>query len=149
MNVFACRTLREADVQELLAIGSPSGEKRRRDKILACLALDHWSGIVALSENQHPIGFLIYEHLGKNSFYIVQINAAIKRAKIGTKLFSALRDEVPVHAHLSLCVNTDNLTAIAFYETLGFAFAGYTKGYREDEDKFWYTCNADALQLKC
>jgi ribosomal protein S18 acetylase RimI-like enzyme len=79
------------------------------------------------------------EDLGDEvSHYMVQVNSAEKRKGIGRQLVQRVFEKIGPGGHVSLCVNTDNETAIKFYESLGFKRSGFTEGYRKGQNKFWY-----------
>lgn len=135
--------------------GRPS--KRRLQKLEL---VEHGAYYCYVADDDGAIvGFIIMEDLNgggskshymedldddnSKSHYMAQINAAQKRKGIGRKLVTRVFQEIGVGGHVSLCVNTDNLEAISFYESLGFRWSGYVKGYRKNQDKFWY-----AIDLK-
>ena len=89
--------------------------------------------------NGEVVGFIIMENRGDGvSHYMVQVNAKEKRQRIGTQLVVHAFESIGVGGHVSLCVNTDNEEAIRFYESLGFKWAGYSRGYKKGQNKFWY-----------
>jgi len=126
------------DFDEALNVdGRPS--KRRADKLRLVEAGAFWC--LVAEDDSGIVGFIIMEDLGDDdgkSHYMVQINVARKRKRIGTKLVVRAFETIRVGGHVSLCVNTDNTEAISFYESLGFKWSGYVKGYRKNQDKFWY-----------
>ena len=95
-------------------------------------------GFVA-KDDEEVVGFIIMEDRGDGvSHYMVQVNAKAKRQKIGTLLVIRAFEKIGAGGHVSLCVNTDNEVAIRFYESLGFKWAGYCRGYKKNQNKFWY-----------
>lgn len=130
------RCFQESDFESLLNIdGKPSGRRKHKLQLVAKMGNVHC--LVAECRGK-PIGFVMYEDLGDNSYYLIQINAEPRRQKIGSFLMTNLFKEIK-ESHLSLCVNCINHSAISFYEKLGFVWAGFTRNYRDGQDKFWYT----------
>ena len=125
------------DLEKVLNIDwKPS--KRRADKFRLLESSESFYCYVA-EEGQRIIGFVIMEDLGDGvSHYMAQINSAEKRRGIGRKLVQRVFERIGNGGHVSLCVNTDNETAIKFYESLGFRRSGFTEGYRKGQTKFWY-----------
>lgn len=84
-------------------------------------------------------GFIIMEDLGDNiSHYMLQINVAEKRLGLGRALVQKVFNKIGPGGHISLCVNTDNRDAIAFYNALRFKESGHCEGYRKNQNKIWY-----------
>jgi ribosomal protein S18 acetylase RimI-like enzyme len=112
--------------------------KRREDKFKLLEYSDAFYCYVA-EKGSVIKGFVIMEKLGDDiSHYMLQINVSEKRNGIGKKLVQKVFEKIGPGGHISLCVNTDNKSAIKFYEALGFKRSGYTEGYRKDQNKYWY-----------
>jgi ribosomal protein S18 acetylase RimI-like enzyme len=131
------REYKHEDLEKILSMDErPS--KRRADKFNLVECSDAFYCYVA-EENQKIMGFIIMEDLGDGvSHYMLQINSAEKRKGIGKQLVQRVFEKIGHGGHVSLCVNTDNETAIKFYESLGFKRSGFTEGYRKGQNKFWY-----------
>lgn len=112
--------------------------KRREDKFRLVEHSDAFFCHVA-EEDSEIKGFVIVEDLRDNvSYYIVQINVAERRKGIGRELVQKVFERVGAGGHISLCINTDNEGSISFFEAMGFERSGHTKGYRKNQDKYWY-----------
>jgi len=135
MNV---REYKHEDLEFILYEMSGRYSKRREDKFKLVECSTAFYCFVA-EENSKIKGFIIMEELGDGiSHYMLQVNVAEKRQGIGKALVQKVFDKIGPDGHISLCVNTDNETAIKFYEALGFKRAGYTEGYRKNQNKYWY-----------
>jgi ribosomal protein S18 acetylase RimI-like enzyme len=134
---FIVQEYNHKDFEEVLNMdGRPS--KRRADKFKLLECSDAFYCYVA-REGRRIVGFIIMEDLGDGiSHYMVQVNSTEKRKGIGRRLVQEVFQRIGHGGHISLCVNTDNETAIRFYESLGFKRSGFTEGYRKGQNKFWY-----------
>ena len=134
MNI---REYQQKDLEHMLMIDGRSSQ-RRKDKLRLVECSPAFACYVA-EQNEKIIGFIIMEDLGDGiSYYMAQINVAEKRKGIGRQLVKKVFSNLGPGTHISLCVNTDNETAIQFYESLGFQRSGFTEGYRKNQNKFWY-----------
>lgn len=136
MNLFV-RPYLPSDFQRCLNFDGRAS-KIREYKLKRLELSEIYYGFVA-EFNGEIVGFIVMEDRGDGiSHYMVQVNVKEKRQKIGTRLVVRVFETVKVGGHISLCVNTDNEVAIRFYESLGFKWAGYTRGYKKGQNKFWY-----------
>tara|TARA_Y100000310_G_scaffold339691_1_gene433182 strand:+ start:1005 stop:1424 length:420 start_codon:yes stop_codon:yes gene_type:complete len=135
MNV---RKYKHNDLEIILHRMDNRYSKRREDKFKLVECMESYYCYVA-EEDSQVIGFIIMEDLGdSSSHYMVQINVAEKQKGIGSKLVKKVFERIGKGGHISLCVNTENESAISFYESLGFKRSGFTKGYRKGQNKYWY-----------
>lgn len=126
------------DLEFILNNMDGKASKRRSDKFKLVECSDAFYCYIA-EEDSKIKGFIIMEKLGDEiNHYMVQINVSEKRRGIGRTLVQKVFQRIGAGGHISLNVNTDSDEAIKFYEALGFKWAGYTKGYRKGQDKYWY-----------
>lgn len=137
MERFVIRKYQPEDLENVVSMdGRPS--KRRKDQLKKVECLEAFYAFI-VEQSGKIMGFIIMEDLGDNvSHYMLQINVAKKRSGIGKQLVRKVFTEIGVGGHVSLCVNTDNESAIKFYESLGFKKSGFTEGYRKNQNKYWY-----------
>lgn len=136
------REYRLEDFPAAFCVGGP-GSGRRAAQLRKLKCSPPFYGFVAEAEGK-IVGFVVMEDLGNDSHYVVQINSFPKRKRIGANLMRRVFAHVP-GAHISLCVNTDNVDAHAFYRFLGFRRCGYTADYRRGGDKFWYNIDLGVI----
>lgn len=135
MNI---REYRHEDLEFILNKFDGRFSKRREDKFICVEYCDAFYCYVA-EEDSVIKGFIIMKDMRDGvSHYMEQINVTQKRKGIGTQLVEKVFGILGQGKHISLCVNTDNKEAIAFYEDLGFQKTGFTVGYRKGQDKYWY-----------
>ena len=120
----------------LKVLNFDNNPSNRRQAKLKSLDLDTYYCYVA-EDAGNIYGFVFMEDLFDGNHYMVQINTNPKRCHLGTILVHNVFKHIGI-GHINLCVNIDNLPAIAFYESLGFHRSGYTANYRKGQDKFWY-----------
>ncbi len=137
------RKYQRGDRERLLQMDEKPPSKRRAQKIRAVECLDEFYAYVAeqkekAEQKKKVMGFIIMKKLDDISHYMVQINVKERRKGIGRRLVQEVFGAIGTGGHISLCVNTDNVVAIAFYESLGFKKSGYTEGYRKNQNKYWY-----------
>lgn len=131
------REYHPADGTAVLEFDGRSSERRRAKFRLVERCHESFYSYVAEKDGK-ICGFVIMEDLGDGNHYMLQINTFPKHKGTGTKLASKVFERVGM-GHVSLCVNTNNPSAIAFYEYLGFIRSGESKNYRRGQDKFWYS----------
>ena len=138
MNI---REYKHDDLEFILHKMSENYSKRREDKFKLVEHSDAFYCYVAEKDSK-IVGFVIMEDLRDGvSYYMSQINVAEKRQGIGRALVQKVFDKIGRGGRINLCVNTDNETAIKFYEAMGFKKSGYTEGYRKNQNKYWYQIN--------
>lgn len=132
------REYQSEDFEKIILLMSGKYPQRRKSQLKMVENCESFSCFVAEDKNEIK-GFVIFEDLGDNkSFYLVQISVIDKRQGIGTQLMRKVFEKVDTGSQVILNVNTANKGAIKFYKKLGFKKSGFTKDYRQAEDKYWF-----------